>query len=168
MGVYSHENTPEGRTETHKSSFSPYKQVNGRNGDHEWLRMTNAFILCGLVWKVQKGCAANREGSFKSYGFMQLSGNIDTILNNIRNNRFATLKITINFICLAQTILWSPFQMILQKLINFLTINTVLWTLILLWWFLGIRDVHTIRVLPLVICYYLISVFISIDPTEEP
>ncbi len=29
------ENTPEGRTETHKSSFCPYKQVNGRNGDHE-------------------------------------------------------------------------------------------------------------------------------------
>ncbi len=29
-----------------------------------WLRMTNAFILCNLLWKVQKGLAANREGSF--------------------------------------------------------------------------------------------------------
>ncbi len=28
------------------------------------LRMTNAFILCNLLWKVQKGLAANREGSF--------------------------------------------------------------------------------------------------------
>ncbi len=57
--------TPEGHTETHKSSFFPYKQVSGRNGDHKWLRMTNAFILCDLVWKVQKSHAANREGSFK-------------------------------------------------------------------------------------------------------
>ncbi len=41
-GVFSHENTPEGCTETHKSIFFPYKQVSGRNGYHEWLRMTNA------------------------------------------------------------------------------------------------------------------------------
>ncbi len=33
--VFSHENTPEGRTETHKSSFFPYKQVSVRNDDHE-------------------------------------------------------------------------------------------------------------------------------------
>ncbi len=64
-GVFSQENTPEGCTETHKSSFFPYKQVSGRNGDREWLRMTNAFILCDLVWTVQKCDAANREGSFK-------------------------------------------------------------------------------------------------------
>ncbi len=64
-GVFSQENTPEGCTETHKSSFIPYKQVSGRNGDHEWLRITNAFILCDLLWKVQKSYAANREGSFK-------------------------------------------------------------------------------------------------------
>ncbi len=42
--------------------FFSYKQV---SGDHEWLRMCNAFILCDLVSKVQKGHAANREGSFK-------------------------------------------------------------------------------------------------------
>ncbi len=48
----------------HKSSFFPYKQLSGRNGDHEWLRMTKAFILCDLLWKVQKSRAANREGSF--------------------------------------------------------------------------------------------------------
>ncbi len=30
-----------------------------------WLRMTNAFILCDLLWKVQKCHAADREGSFK-------------------------------------------------------------------------------------------------------
>ncbi len=30
-----------------------------------WLRMTNAFILCNLLWKVQKCPAGNREGSFK-------------------------------------------------------------------------------------------------------
>ncbi len=29
-----------------------------------WLRMTNAFILCNLLWKVQKNLAANRECSF--------------------------------------------------------------------------------------------------------
>ncbi len=49
----------------HESSFFPYKQVSGRNGDHEWLRMTSAFILYDLLWKVQKNHAANREGSFK-------------------------------------------------------------------------------------------------------
>ncbi len=34
-GVFSHENTPEGRTETYKSELFPYEHVNGRNGDHE-------------------------------------------------------------------------------------------------------------------------------------
>ncbi len=48
-GVFSHENTQEGHTETQKSSLFPYKQVSGSNGDHEWLGMTNAFILCDLV-----------------------------------------------------------------------------------------------------------------------
>ncbi len=32
---FSQENTPEGCTETHKSSLFSYKQVSGRNGDHE-------------------------------------------------------------------------------------------------------------------------------------
>ncbi len=63
---FSKENTSEGNTETHKGLFYPYKQVSGRNGDHEWHRMTNAFI-CNLLWKVQKSHAANREGSF-NYG----------------------------------------------------------------------------------------------------
>ncbi len=53
-------------TENHKSSFFPYKQVSGRNGDHEWFRMNNAFMLCDLVWKVQKSHAAYREGSFNN------------------------------------------------------------------------------------------------------
>ncbi len=30
-----------------------------------WHRITNAFILCNLLWKVQKSFAANREGIFK-------------------------------------------------------------------------------------------------------
>ncbi len=62
-GVFSCKNTPECHTETHKCSLFPYKQVNG-NGDHEWLRMTNAFILCDLLWKVQKNHVSSREGSF--------------------------------------------------------------------------------------------------------
>ncbi len=66
-GVTSCEITPEGCTETHKTSFFTYKQVSGRNRDCEWLRMTNAFILCDLSWKVQKGHAANWEGSFNFY-----------------------------------------------------------------------------------------------------
>ncbi len=64
-GVFAHENTSEGCTGTHKRSLFPYKQVSGKNGDHKWLRMINAFIVYDLVWKVQKGHAANREGSFK-------------------------------------------------------------------------------------------------------
>ncbi len=52
---FSQENTPEGHTETHKSSFFPYKQVSGRDGDHEW--------LCDLFRRVQKSHAANRENT---------------------------------------------------------------------------------------------------------
>ncbi len=33
--VFSQENTPEGHTATHKCLFFPYKQVSGRNDDHE-------------------------------------------------------------------------------------------------------------------------------------
>ncbi len=61
---YSDENTPEGHTETHKSWLFPFKQVSRRKCDHEWLRMTNAFILYDLLWKIQKSQAANRECSF--------------------------------------------------------------------------------------------------------
>ncbi len=32
-----------------------------------WLRMTYAFILCNLLWKVQKNLAANIKGSFKGF-----------------------------------------------------------------------------------------------------
>ncbi len=64
-GYFSSENTPEGCKETHKSSLFPYKQVSERNVEHEWLRMTNGFILYDLVRKVKKSDAANREGSFK-------------------------------------------------------------------------------------------------------
>ncbi len=75
--VFSCENTPEGHTDAHKSSYFSYKQVSRRNGDHEWCRMTNAFILCDLLWKVQKSHARNREGSFNliEHGAMGLSLN---------------------------------------------------------------------------------------------
>ncbi len=53
--VLSCENT----SESTKVHFFPYKQVRERNGDHEWLRMTNVFILCNLLWKVQKRHAGN-------------------------------------------------------------------------------------------------------------
>ncbi len=48
-----------------KVHFFLYKQISGRNGDHGWFRMTNAFILCALLWNVRKNHAANRDGSFK-------------------------------------------------------------------------------------------------------
>ncbi len=47
--------------------FFPYKQVSGRICDHEWFRITNAFILCDLLRKIQKSHAANRERSFKHH-----------------------------------------------------------------------------------------------------
>ncbi len=75
-GVFSRENTPEGHTETHNSFFFPFKQVSGKNGDHDWLRMTNAFILCDLLWKVQKSHAVNQEGSFKHIGITSINVNI--------------------------------------------------------------------------------------------
>ncbi len=50
LGVFfSRTNTPEGCTEIHKSACFLYKQVSGRNGDYEWLRVNNAFILCDLL-----------------------------------------------------------------------------------------------------------------------
>ncbi len=48
-----------------KVHFFQYKQKSWRYSDHEWLRMTNAFILCDLLLKFQKNNAANKEGSFK-------------------------------------------------------------------------------------------------------
>ncbi len=63
-GAFSHENTPEGHTDTHKGYFLSIKQISMRICVHEWLRMTNVFIICDLVWKVQKGYAAKRVGSF--------------------------------------------------------------------------------------------------------
>ncbi len=71
-GDFAQENTPEGHTENHISSYFPYKQVSGRNDDHEWLRITNAFILCDLVWQVEKVMQRTekvplKEGWFYSY-----------------------------------------------------------------------------------------------------
>ncbi len=50
-----------------KVLFVLYKHVSGINGDHEWLRMTNAFILGDLLWKVQKSHPAKKEWSLKPY-----------------------------------------------------------------------------------------------------
>ncbi len=59
-GVFSKENTPESHTKTHKSSLSPYKQISV--GERwSWLRMTNALILCDLVWKVQNSHAGTEK-----------------------------------------------------------------------------------------------------------
>ncbi len=38
----------------------PYKQISGRNGDHKWCRMTNAFILCDLLWVSEKSNSEQR------------------------------------------------------------------------------------------------------------
>ncbi len=38
-----------------------------------WLRMTNAFILCNLLWKVQKSLRVNREVSFNKGKLMVMS-----------------------------------------------------------------------------------------------
>ncbi len=65
-GSFAHKNTPDGHTDPQKLVFLPYKQVIGRNGDHKWLRMINAFILCDLLWKVQKNHSANRERSLNN------------------------------------------------------------------------------------------------------
>ncbi len=48
-----------------KVNCFPYKHVRGWNVDHERCRMTNALILCYLLWKIQKIHAANRYRSFK-------------------------------------------------------------------------------------------------------
>ncbi len=64
---FSRENTPEELTWTHKSFFFFIKTSKWEKWWSWWLRITNAFILCNLLWKVQKNLAANREGSFNQY-----------------------------------------------------------------------------------------------------
>ncbi len=52
-----------------KFFFSSYKQVSGRNDDHEWLRMSNAFILCDLLWKVQKNHAGTEKEDLNQWTY---------------------------------------------------------------------------------------------------
>ncbi len=58
VGVLSHEYTPEGCTQTHKSSFCPYKQVSGKNGDHELPMLSNYVID---YEKFKKSCSEQSE-----------------------------------------------------------------------------------------------------------
>ncbi len=63
VGFFSRENT----TEEFKGSTKVIFFIKTSKWEKWWswlLRMTNAFILCNLFWKVQKLLAANREGSF--------------------------------------------------------------------------------------------------------
>ncbi len=43
--------------------------------------MTNAFILCDLIWKVQKSDAANREGSFNVIMHIPICNVINEMMN---------------------------------------------------------------------------------------
>ncbi len=45
-------------------NFIFFIYTSGKNGDHEWCKMTNSFILCDLLWKVQKSHSKNREDGF--------------------------------------------------------------------------------------------------------
>ncbi len=84
--AFSHENTPEELTGTHTSSFFFIKTSNWEKWWSWWLRMTNAFILCNLLWKVKKRLAVNREGSF----------------NCIASNLVLKLVYPVKFACLTQ------------------------------------------------------------------
>ncbi len=63
-GVFSHENPPEGHTETHKSLLFPYKQVGEIviMNDLEW-PMLSYYVI--YYEKFKKSHTVNREGSFK-------------------------------------------------------------------------------------------------------
>ncbi len=60
----SQENSPEAQTETHKNYLFSIKTSMWEKWWLSWLKMANGFILCDLLWKVQKSHAVNREGSF--------------------------------------------------------------------------------------------------------
>ncbi len=63
-GFFSHNNTPAELTGTHPQKFIFFIITSTwEKWWSWWLRMTNVFILCNLLWKVQKRLAANREGS---------------------------------------------------------------------------------------------------------
>ncbi len=69
------------------------KQVSAWNGDHEWLRMTNALILCDLLWKVQNRYTANRKGNFNhsniivNIDFLSIGATI-LMFRKVLTNRF--------------------------------------------------------------------------------
>ncbi len=72
-GNYFRENIPEGSTGPHNKSSCLNKYVSIRNCDHELFRTTNAFILCDLFSKVQKGDTVNREEHSKRWGLLKTS-----------------------------------------------------------------------------------------------
>ncbi len=62
--------------------------------------MTNAFILCDLVWKVLKCYAANREGTFNKIDIMlMLKQNLKDVQFN-RNVTLVTITSHVTFWCL--------------------------------------------------------------------
>ncbi len=95
---FSWQNTPEGCTETHKSSFSPYIQLIRKNGVHEWLRMTNAIILCDLLWKGEKSDAEesfNNEANSRYAMVMKQIGDMDGSM--LRALKYLTLVLFIMY-----------------------------------------------------------------------
>ncbi len=55
--------------DTQKFIYS-YKQVSGRNGDLEWYKITNVFILCDLLLKVQNKTYSKQRRNGKQKEWM--------------------------------------------------------------------------------------------------
>ncbi len=77
--------------------------------------MSNAFILCNLVWKFQKGHAGNREGSFKAHGLIAMipetyfeRSSEATIDNHLCNNYQMLLQSILGLTMLKST--WSVYK----------------------------------------------------------
>ncbi len=65
--------------------------------------MINAFILCDLLWKVQKSHAANRDGSFNFVNILAKDANFDTLWRTIKEKKInCFFLLDVHFACISQ------------------------------------------------------------------
>ncbi len=78
--------------------------------------MTNAFILCDLLWKVQKSHTANIEESFK-YAYGKIRNGVPNNINNALS--VEAFQYTYKKLTKGSTIIYERFCIILMCMIYF-------------------------------------------------
>ncbi len=95
--------------------------ISGRKGDHEWLRMTNAFILCDLVWNVQKShTSVHLAFYFVLALVLCLMTSIDYYMCS---RRFLHIAVCLAFFYVLQQVVWMGSLLIAAGMSYFHFIN---------------------------------------------